>query len=231
MAVLSVSHKEAARRLAAAGVPNADDDLRAKRARSGVEQARRPSDRRLWLGHTKTAVQPRSCLNGWRGTSRARPRTIQELLNSREYSLAILLWRWLVSMRQLVYISSVKPGLANTIDPGAILAVSRRNNARGNVSGLLFFNGKRFLQALEGDDAMVDATYARIQKDPRHYALVVLSMREIESREFGQWAMAYRAGDAVEGDDTLAQVARLVNGASPSVRATFESFADLRRAA
>lgn len=69
-----------------------------------------------------------------------------------------------------LYISSVKPGLANPIDPEAILTTSRRNNARDNVSGLLFFNGKRFLQALEGDDAMVDATYARIQRDPRHCA-------------------------------------------------------------
>ena len=78
---------------------------------------------------------------------------------------------------------------------------------------------------------MVDATYARIQKDPRHHALVILSMREVESREFGQWAMAYRAGYAGEGDGTLAQVARLVSGALPSVRATFEGFVDLRRVA
>ena len=48
-------------------------------------------------------------------------------------------------MRQVVYISSVKPGLTNTVDPEAILAVSRRNNARDDISGLLFFNGKRFL--------------------------------------------------------------------------------------
>ena len=131
-------------------------------------------------------------------------------------------------MRQVVYISSLKPESANTVDPQAILAASRRNNARDDVSGLLFFNGKRFLQALEGDDAMVDATYARIQKDPRHHALVILSMRQVGSREFGQWAMAYHAGDAVKADDTVAQVARLVSGASPSVRATFESFVKLR---
>ena len=72
------------------------------------------------------------------------------------------MWRWLVTMRQVVYISSIKSGFASSTDPEAILTVSRRNNARDNISGLLFFNGKRFLQALEGDDAMVDATYARI---------------------------------------------------------------------
>ena len=137
------------------------------------------------------------------------------------------MWQWLAAMRQVVYISSVKPGLVNSIDPETILTTSRRNNTRDNVSGLLFFNGKRFLQALEGDDAAVDATYARIQKDPRHYALVILSMREVVTREFGRWTMAYRAGNTPDGAEAIAQVEQLVSGASPSVRATFESFVKL----
>lgn len=134
-------------------------------------------------------------------------------------------------MRQLVYISSVRPALASTFEPGAILTASRRNNARDNLSGLLFFNGRRFLQALEGTDTLVDATFARIQADPRHYALIVLSMRQIETREFGQWAMAYREAGDMAGDLALARVERLVGNAAPSIRGTFEGFAGLPRAA
>ncbi len=130
-------------------------------------------------------------------------------------------------MRQLVYISTVRRGIV--ADADAILAQSRRNNARDRVTGLLFFDGKRFLQALEGSDAAVDATFARIQADPRHHALVLLSSREIDAREFGEWAMAYaKPGEA---GNALERVLRLSEGADAAVRATFEGFARVRRAA
>ncbi|MCU6453510.1 BLUF domain-containing protein [Sphingomonas sp. A2-49] len=128
-------------------------------------------------------------------------------------------------MRQIVYISSVRRHVP--VDPATILSASRRNNARARVTGLLFFDGKRFLQALEGDDAAVDAAFARIQRDERHHALVVLSNRTIAAREFGEWAMAYGA----PGEDQAAALARLTANADPAVRATFEGFAKVRRAA
>ena len=49
-------------------------------------------------------------------------------------------------LRQLVYISTATPGTA--VDPAPILTASRRNNARDRITGLLWFDGKRFLQAL-----------------------------------------------------------------------------------
>ncbi len=44
-------------------------------------------------------------------------------------------------IRQLVYISSVK-GDPGAINPDAILHVSRRNNARSGVTGLLYYDGR-----------------------------------------------------------------------------------------
>ena len=130
-------------------------------------------------------------------------------------------------MRQLVYISTLRRG--TSVDAGALLLQSRRNNARDRVTGLLFFDGKRFLQALEGSDVAVDAAFARIQEDQRHHALVVLSNRPIDQREFGEWAMAYaRPGEA---DDSLRRVVQLSAGADDAIRATFEGFAKVRRAA
>lgn len=130
-------------------------------------------------------------------------------------------------MRQLVYISSAKRQAA--IDPEAILAESRRNNAAAGVTGLLFYNGKRFLQALEGDSARIEATFERIRSDDRHHAIVVLSDRSTTAREFGDWAMAY----AVAGEDReplLERITALTAQAVPSVRATFEGFATIRHA-
>ncbi len=133
-------------------------------------------------------------------------------------------------MRQLVYISTIRREIAGTIDPRAILVESRRNNARDGITGLLFFDGKRFLQALEGDEATVDATFRRIEGDRRHHGLVVLSIREIASREFGEWSMAYRS--AGEGDPVaLERISALTANAGPEIRATFDGFVRIRRAA
>ncbi|MFD1034435.1 BLUF domain-containing protein [Sphingomonas hankookensis] len=127
-------------------------------------------------------------------------------------------------MLQLIYVSTARAGA--TIDLGQILACSERNNRRDGITGLLHHRGRRFLQALEGEAAMVEATYARIAADPRHFAMVVLSRREVAAREFGDWAMA--ADDGSGG--VVVQVATLVEGAAPNVRATFEGFAAMRAA-
>lgn len=132
-------------------------------------------------------------------------------------------------MLQLVYVSSVSPNAANA-DPAAILAVSRANNQADTITGLLYSDGARFLQALEGPADKVEATFARIKADPRHRALVVLSRREIEAREFGDWAMAHRT-PGTDADRFVDRVRALSANAAPNVRATFDGFAQVRRAA
>ena len=132
-------------------------------------------------------------------------------------------------MLQLVYVSSATPG-QKVADPAAILAASRANNSRDDITGLLYSDGTRFLQALEGPADKVEAAFARIKADPRHRAVVILSRREIDAREFGDWAMAHRlpGGDA---DLFIERIARLSENAAPNVKATFEGFAKVRRAA
>lgn len=130
-------------------------------------------------------------------------------------------------MLQLVYVSSANRREAP--DPVRILATSRRNNHRDSITGLLYFDGTRFLQALEGPEAKVEETFARIQADPRHRALVVLSRRMVEGREFGSWDMAHCTPGA-DADDFLARISRLTANAASDVRATFEGLAQVRRA-
>ena len=132
-------------------------------------------------------------------------------------------------MLQLVYVSTSRSA-AGKVDPEAILEVSRANNRRDGITGLLYADGKRFLQALEGPDAAVEAAFARIQADPRHRALVLLSCRQVETREFGEWEMAHltRISDR---DDIVMRIRDLVARATPAVRGTFEGFAAIRRAA
>lgn len=130
-------------------------------------------------------------------------------------------------MRQLIYISTVQPHV--NIDPDQILDVARRRNQAVGITGLLYFDGKRFLQVIEGQPAALLDLLERLRKDERHRAMVILSDREVERREFGEWAMAHRQPH--DDDSVLIALERLVAGAAPAVRATFESFAKLRRAA
>jgi hypothetical protein len=132
-------------------------------------------------------------------------------------------------MLQLVYVSSARG--ESGADPSTvarILQTSRINNSRDGVTGALYTDGKRFLQALEGPEEAVSSAYARIKTDPRHQAVVTLSSRKVAEREFGDWAMAQR----LPGEDErhfMDRVSRLVKNCSPSVQATFESFAAIRR--
>lgn len=129
-------------------------------------------------------------------------------------------------MIQLCYISTARPHVTwSSVDE--ILATSRRNNARDRVTGLLLFNGKRFLQMLEGAPPLVEAAYARIQKDDRHFAVVRLSERAIEEREFGGWDMAFERFAGERRDAVSAKVAELTRTASPNVKALFTSYASI----
>lgn len=131
-------------------------------------------------------------------------------------------------MLQLVYISTSREVLS-AAELGSILTVSRRNNAKEGVTGLLLSGGRRFLQVLEGPEAAVTATFDRIAADPRHFAIVKLSVRDVKERQFGEWAMAYNAGgEADEGTD-LREVVRTLLGpvADRDLRAQFTGFAEI----
>lgn len=132
-------------------------------------------------------------------------------------------------MRQLLYISS-SAARGRPIDVAPIMSQSIRNNRRDGVTGLLYTDGVRFLQVLEGEHDDVQRVFDRIGADPRHIAIVVLHDRAIESREFGDWAMARRdARDSADVFDT--RMATMLDGASDAVRGTFLGLIAARRAA
>lgn len=132
-------------------------------------------------------------------------------------------------MLQLIYISTATPSLRD-VGQTQILATSRRNNARDEITGLLFFNGRRFLQALEGPAAAVERAIARIKTDDRHSGIVTLSRREVAVREFGDWAMAALGTGEAAAQAAIDRVDMLTADASPNVRAHFTSFARLQPA-
>jgi hypothetical protein len=135
-------------------------------------------------------------------------------------------------MIRLTYISTAARDLrSEAIDD--ILAVSRRNNRRDRITGLLVHDGRRFLQVLEGTVPLVEAAYARILKDARHRACVKLDERAAETRVFGEWDMACRRIDSTADGSTLSETVdhMVAQVPEPNVRALFESFARIDRSA
>ena len=90
------------------------------------------------------------------------------------------------TLRQIVYKSVAAAGFVSK-ELGPILFDAKFHNSKRGVTGLLLFDGKRFLQALEGDAISVGATFARIKKDQRHRSVTLLADRTVDLREFGDW--------------------------------------------
>ncbi|WP_265570904.1 BLUF domain-containing protein [Sphingomicrobium nitratireducens] len=139
-------------------------------------------------------------------------------------------------MLQLLYISTARVPMDDAALT-VLLGEARINNRRDEVTGLLIAAGRRFLQMLEGEAVDVERVFARIQRDPRHHALVLLSRREVEERSFGDWDMAFaRAPGGIDLGGANAQllpeaVAAALEGVDDRMlRAEMEGFARLHAA-
>ncbi len=128
-----------------------------------------------------------------------------------------------MGMRQLLYISSARQFVTHEAML-EILTVSRANNRRDELCGLLWSDDKRFLQVLEGEAKVIDATLQRIRGDSRHHAIVILHDRKIAEPTFARWSMA------LLGDDDE-DVSMALSTADMVVRGTFNGLIQSRRAA
>ena len=83
-------------------------------------------------------------------------------------------------------------------DLQALLEQARTYNAQAQITGLLLYSGGRFVQLVEGPEAVVRSLYARIQADPRHTQVVTVSDGPGPQRWFADWHMAFGYVDALE---------------------------------
>ncbi len=78
----------------------------------------------------------------------------------------------------------------------ALLDQSRAANARRQLTGLLAFDSRRFLQVLEGRREVVSEVFGRIAADPRHRRVVLLETQAVDERLFARWSMGFASADA-----------------------------------
>jgi Sensors of blue-light using FAD len=93
-----------------------------------------------------------------------------------------------MSLTQIVYASRPFGFDASVLDD--ILTISRARNSRNAITGTLICRADMYLQLIEGPDASIQATYARIAADAdRHDDVTPLVTRTVADRLFPQWAM------------------------------------------
>lgn len=92
----------------------------------------------------------------------------------------------------MVYASVPKDLFVSDDELKRILEVSRRNNARLQISGMLLYKEGLFFQVLEGDESPVRQLFTLISMDRRHHSIVMVDEGPIAARSFSDWSMGFR---------------------------------------
>lgn len=93
-------------------------------------------------------------------------------------------------MLQMIYTSAATRKISPK-ELQELLVISRQNNIRNGITGMLLFEDGTFLQVLEGEEEVVERTYQRIAQDPRHNKILLIARFELEQRSFNDWEMCY----------------------------------------
>lgn len=94
-------------------------------------------------------------------------------------------------MHHLIYLSqATRPLSAKALT--CLVEQARPANERQHLTGALIYSNKRFIQLLEGEQAALDAVYARISRDPRHQHLYKVAHYPIATRQFANWSLAFQ---------------------------------------
>jgi FAD-dependent sensor of blue light len=93
-------------------------------------------------------------------------------------------------LRQLAFASRARLGLRAS-ETSDLIATSRANNARDDVTGVLLYTGDSFLAIVEGRDAAIAALWRRLVIDDRHRSIVSLFDLAERDRSFQGWRAGY----------------------------------------
>lgn len=114
-----------------------------------------------------------------------------------------------------------------------ILQKSRINNARDEITGILLYKNKMFLQVLEGSETAVQKCLTRIRTDHRHYGTGIILTVKSDKRIFPYWQMGFVGeSSTLKPFDTVAAVTNATQGHSAPDKGTLirilRMFADER---
>jgi len=97
----------------------------------------------------------------------------------------------------LVYVSSAVR-LLSPKEIEYLLRRARERNLEYGITGVLLYIGGNFMQYIEGRRDNLDIIYKIIREDEQHRGIILVSREAVDSRQFGEWSMAFQTKD-VEG--------------------------------
>ncbi|MEG2805645.1 BLUF domain-containing protein [Stenotrophomonas sp.] len=98
-------------------------------------------------------------------------------------------------LRAIAYVSEASAGLSSSALDALVEDAARFNTVAG-VTGVLLFDGQRFLQYFEGPEDGVAAVHERILQARSHAAITELSRGRVPRRFFPYWGMRWLDVDA-----------------------------------
>jgi hypothetical protein len=137
-----------------------------------------------------------------------------------------------LSLKTLTYTSLARLDLSSR-DLADIHESARHLNALDGVTGLLVFDGIRFLQIIEGSEDAIDSLVDRLRRDQRHSAFEIRDERQVETRSFPDWSMelvrvstgylnAHAEIESVLPEEVAPQVRTLLAGMSNMMAGTIQ---------
>lgn len=94
-------------------------------------------------------------------------------------------------MFQLIYVSQATSSI-QLDEIENILEASRANNQVEQVTGMLMYKDRLFVQILEGEKDHVFSVYDRVKNDTRHQGVQIIEESEVPKRQFDQWIMGFK---------------------------------------
>lgn len=95
-----------------------------------------------------------------------------------------------MALQEIVYASIASAPLLPS-ELYALLRQSRRDNAALGVTGMLVYHAGKFLQLIEGEQAVITDLYNTIAKDRRHQEVDKIWDAPLKARSFSDWSMAF----------------------------------------
>lgn len=105
-------------------------------------------------------------------------------------------------MIRIVYVSTAAMNL-DEAELGVLLALAQARNQKQGITGLLVYNGRNFMQALEGKADDVADVMTSISQDKRHTGVIVISKQTIPHRSFPDWSMHLTRAQCAARPDLL----------------------------
>lgn len=119
-------------------------------------------------------------------------------------------------LSRIAYISTSESGIAKSFVLRLLMECCLHNR-RDGITGMLFADGRRFVQIIEGPAIVVHHLWERLQNDPRHHSIVqIMNEPSTLERLYPNRSMGYTELSARELDDLIDEALTPLMGATSS---------------